>query len=63
MSAALATAAPPRSPAAQRELAQNMLLGQHSVGFTAAFTGLPEARVDQLARALHAAKRIPRVRP
>ncbi len=51
------------SPTAARELAREMLLGQHSVSFTADYTGLPEARVDAMARALHAAKRIPRVRP
>jgi site-specific recombinase XerD len=50
------------SPAAARELAQAMLLGHHSVSFTAAHTGLAEARVEALARTLHAAKRIPRVR-
>ena len=47
---------------APRELAQNMLLGQHSVSYTAAASGLPAARVEALAKALHAAKRIPKVR-
>lgn len=50
------------SPAAQRDLAQNMLLGQHSVSFTAHHTGLTRARVEALAQALHGAKRISRVR-
>lgn len=50
------------SPTAARELARDMLLGQHSVSVTAEHTGLPRARVEQMAQALHAAKRIPRVR-
>lgn len=63
MSAALApSSSPAPSPAAQRELAQNMLLGQHSVTFTHDYTGLPLSRVQALAEALHKARRIPRVR-
>jgi hypothetical protein len=44
-------------------LAESMLLGQHSVSYTAELTGMPPARVEDLARKLHAAKRIPKVRP
>jgi pyrroline-5-carboxylate reductase len=46
-----------------RELAQHMLLGQHSVSYAAEYTGMAPARVEDLARKLHAAKRIPKVRP
>ena len=51
------------SAAQARETARDMLLGQHSVSYTCDVTGLPAARVEELARQLHAAKRIPRVRP
>ncbi|UPY35507.1 hypothetical protein [Sediminicoccus sp. KRV36] len=57
------SAAAPQAERAPRELAQDMLLGQHSIGYASAFTGLPLAQVEELARKLHAAKRIPRVRP
>jgi hypothetical protein len=61
---ALAAASPPAlSPEQRRALAQNMLLGQHGVGFTAEYTGLSEARVKPMAEALHKARRIPKVRP
>ena len=50
------------TPDRQRGLAQDMLLGQHSVSYTVECSGLPEAQVEALARKLHAAKRIPRVR-
>ncbi len=63
MSAALSSPPAALSPAAQRELAQNMLLGQHSVTFTAEYTGLSEKRVDAMAQALRAQRRIPKVRP
>jgi hypothetical protein len=63
VSAAVSSAPAALSPTAQRELARDMLLGQHSVGFTAEHTGLSVARVDQMAQALRAAKRIPKVRP
>lgn len=64
MAGDLFAASPPATlgPEQRRVLAQDMLLGQHSVGFTAEFTGLPAARVEDLARKLHAAKRIPKVR-
>lgn len=63
MSAAVSTTTPPLSLAAQRELARDMLLGQHSVTYTAEYTGLAPARVDAMAQALRSAKRIPKVRP
>ncbi|MBS7789258.1 hypothetical protein KTR66_04595 [Roseococcus sp. SDR] len=62
MSAALPSPPPALSPAAQRELAQDMLLGQHSVSYTADYTRLSEARVAALAEALRKDRRIPRVR-
>jgi hypothetical protein len=55
--------APAVSPERRRAMAQDMLLGQHSVSYAAEYTGLPVARVEELARKLHGAKRIPRVRP
>lgn len=45
-----------------RELARDMLLGQHSVTAAAVHSGLPHARVKAMADALHQARRIPRVR-
>lgn len=62
MTSPAASPAPAPGTVNARELAQNMLLGQHSVSFTAGHTGLPVSRVQALAQALHAAKRIPRVR-
>jgi hypothetical protein len=46
-----------------QDLMRNMLLGQHSVSFTAEYTGLPRAKVQAAAEQLHAQKRVPRVRP
>ncbi len=64
MSAAVASSAPVQpAPTATHDLARDMLLGQHSVTFTAEHTGLPAARVTEMARKLHGAKRIPKVRP
>jgi hypothetical protein len=55
--------AAPVSAEASRALAQNMLLGQHGVGFTADYTGLSQSRVKAMAETLHKARRIPKVRP
>jgi hypothetical protein len=45
------------------DMARHMLLGQHSVRFTADYVRLPEARVQALAEAMVKARRIPKVRP
>ena len=42
--------------------ARHMLLGQHSVSFTADYLRMDEAQVLALAEALVRARRIPRVR-
>lgn len=47
----------------KRDLAQDMLMGQHSVSYTATYCGLAPSQVDELARKLAQAKRIPKVRP
>lgn len=53
----------PAAPAADLcDKARDMLRGQHSVRHTAAHLRLPPATVEALAKALHAAKAIPRVR-
>lgn len=54
---------PPAMAAEQRrDLARNMLLGQHSVSYTAEYAGLEEAQVKALAEGLSKEKRIPKVR-
>jgi hypothetical protein len=50
------------SPGQQRDLARDMLLGQHSVSYTAEYTGLKEAQVKALAEGLRKEKRISKVR-
>ena len=52
----------PKKGSAEDDKARDMLLGQHSVSFTADTLRLPEARVQAMAEALVKAKRIPRVR-